>query len=155
MGYFTDFLTMEILTPAGIRGMPNPALTDLLSSQDGYSIAEAMSYHIETGIKRRRTVLVPGCGRGYDVNLFASFGFDAYGIEISKSAVDMCREEQEGNAHKYPVQDHSVGAGKAEFLVGDFFSDAWNRDIGISAFDVIYDYTVRIICKSHQISASG
>ena len=112
-----------------------------------------MSYHIESGKKRRRTVLIPGCGRGYDVTLFASFGFDAYGLDISESAVNMCREEQERNAHKYPVQDRSVGAGKVKFLAGDFFSDAWNRDIEIGVFDVIYDYTVRIISKSHQISA--
>lgn len=132
-----------------IRGTPNPALSDLLSGEDGYSMGD---YHVEGGKKRRRTVLVPGCGRGYDVTLFASFGFDAYGLDISESAVNMCREEQERNAHKYPVQDRSVGAGKVEFLVGDFFSDAWNRHIGIGAFDVIYDYTVSIIRKCHQIS---
>ena len=128
-------------------------MIDLLSCQDGHSIANATSYHIESGEKHRRTVLVPGCGRGYDVTLFASFGFDAYGLDISESAVNLCREEQEGNADKYPVQDQSVGAGKAEFLVGDFFSDAWNREIGIGVFDVIYDYTVGVIHKYHQISA--
>ena len=128
-------------------------MNDLLSGQDGHSIANAVSYQIESGKKHRRTVLVPGCGRGYDVTLFASFGFDAYGLDISESAVNLCREEQERNADRYPVQDQSVGAGKAEFLVGDFFGDAWNRDIGINVFDVIYDYTVRGIHKRHQIFA--
>lgn len=124
------------------RGNPNPALTDLLSGLDGHSIADAITNHVATGHQHRRTVLVPGCGRGYDVLLFASFGFDAYGLEISESAANMCRREQETNTHKYPVHEHSGGRGKVEFLVGDFFDDAWIREIGIGTFDLIYDYTV-------------
>lgn len=124
------------------KGAPNPALVDLLSSREGESIGDAVKTHAEGSQQRRRTVLVPGCGRGYDVLLFASFGFDAYGLEVSDSAVRQCMLERETNGHKYPVQNDLVGSGKVEFLNGDFFGDAWAKDVGIDVFDVIYDYTV-------------
>ena len=125
------------------KGLPNPALTDLLYSQAGHTIGNAITSHSQRSGQRRRKVLVPGCGRGYDVLLFASSGFDAYGLEISDSAVRMCREEQGTHGDKYPIKDESQGAGKAKFLKGDFFSDEWTKDLGIDKFDVIYDYTVR------------
>ena len=128
------------------RGAPNPALIDLLSGREGNTIIDAMVNHETSGLRRRKRVLVPGCGRGYDVLLFASFGFDAYGLEISERAVEKCRQEQERNGHKYPIT-HSEGAGKTEFLVGDFFRDTWIHEIGIDAVDVIYDYTVRTCLK--------
>lgn len=131
------------------RGAPNPALIDLLSGRDGKTIPDAMTYHVTGGHGRRKRVLVPGCGRGYDVLLFASFGFDAYGLEISERAVEKCRQEQERNGHKYPVA-HSDGAGRTEFLVGDFFRDAWIHETGIDAFDVIYDYTVKTCLKGAE-----
>ena len=125
------------------RGAPNPALVDLLDGSDGQTVTNGTITQFQGGSHRRRKVLIPGCGRGYDVLLFASFGFDAYGLEISESAVRMCREEQRKNGHKYPIQDHSRGAGNVEFLNGDFFSDGWLQALGIGGFDVIYDYTVR------------
>lgn len=127
------------------RGAPNPALIDLLSGREGNALTDAMLYHGTSGHRRRKRVLVPGCGRGYDVLLFASFGFDAYGLEISDAAVEKCRQEQQRNGHKYPVS-HSEGAGKTEFLVGDFFRDAWIQET-VDAFDVIYDYTVKTFLK--------
>lgn len=127
------------------KGAPNPALIDLLTSKDGVSIGAAIEEHEGNGQQRRRKVLVPGCGRGYDVLLFASFGFDAYGLEVSDSAVKRCKEEQETNIHKYPVQNDSVGAGKVHFLNGDFFRDAWAQGVGLDGFDVIYDYTVGVL----------
>ena len=125
------------------KGAPNPALIDLLTSKDGVSIGNAREEHGGNGRRRRRRVLVPGCGRGYDVLLFASFGFDAYGLEVSDSAVKRCKEEQEINGHKYPLQNDS-SAGNVQFLNGDFFGDAWAQDVGLDSFDVIYDYTVGV-----------
>lgn len=34
------------------------------------------------------SVLVPGCGRGYDVGLFGQFGYDAIGVDLSPTAVE-------------------------------------------------------------------
>lgn len=78
--------------------------------------------------------------------LFASFGYDAYGLECSAAAVEACRkEEKEKESHSwYRVRDEKVGKGKVTFVQGDFFDDAWLEEIGgpRNGFDVIYDYTV-------------
>lgn len=125
------------------RGSPNPALEETLIKKRGV-IGTAMAEE-EGGEKRRKNALVPGCGRGVDVLLLASFGYDAYGVEYSKSAVEVCEKEAEEKGDKYPVRDQEVGRGKIKFLVGDFFKDGWLRDsgVGLGQFDLIYDYTVR------------
>ena len=92
--------------------------------------------------KRRKTALVPGCGRGYDVLLLASFGYNAFGLEVSESAVKLCFEEKRSNGDKYQVKDSSVGAGNADFIKGNFFEDGWIADTTLDKFDIIYDYTV-------------
>ena len=129
-----DFLPFD-------RGTANPALEDVLADrQDLIGGCYVTDAH---GRRRRRKALVPGCGRGYDVLLLASFGYDCYGLEISDSAVRMCRREQEVNGHKYPVREASQGAGKVTFLVGDFFGDSWASHVdGGPTFELIYDYTV-------------
>lgn len=123
------------------RGVWNPALEDVLAERQDL-IGSRFVNNAECG-QRRKRALVPGCGRGYDVLLLASFGYDACGLEISESAVQMCRREQQMNRNKYPVRDRKTGAGEALFLVGDFFGDDWAGDIAGSAmFDLVYDYTV-------------
>lgn len=122
------------------KGTPNPALVDLLNDRRDLIGSPLME---EGGNKRRKRALVPGCGRGYDVLLLASFGYDAYGLEISKSAVQTCEEEKRTNGTKYSVKDEAVGAGEAKFLVGDFFADDWVEEVeGPGKFELIYDYTV-------------
>lgn len=64
------------------------------------------------GTTRRKKALIPGCGRGYDVLLFASHGYDAYGLDVSQTAVNACQEldkEQGDDAMKYPVKDVKIG----------------------------------------------
>ncbi|KAL8862614.1 MAG: hypothetical protein Q9178_001112 [Gyalolechia marmorata] len=121
------------------RGGPNPALVDLLDSKRGligdYFIEE------DDGTKRRKTALVPGCGRGYDVLLLASYGYDAYGLEVSDKAVERCLEEKKTNGSKYLTNMHSGGAGTSTFLQGDFFAGEWNNAVTGGTFDLIYDYT--------------
>ncbi|KAL8713979.1 MAG: hypothetical protein Q9220_002125 [cf. Caloplaca sp. 1 TL-2023] len=122
------------------RGGPNPAFIDLLDQKEdrlGSSFVTEGS-----GGRRRKRALVPGCGRGYDVLLLASHGYDVYGLEVSDEAVRGCREEEKANADKYPVKDKSIGAGKSTFIKGDFFASEWSRDM---TFDLIYDYTVRAL----------
>ena len=134
------------------RGFPNPALEDILVQQAaaGTTIGGPIIAH-EDGERlgrRRRKVLVPGCGRGVDVLLFASFGYDAYGLECSAAAVEACKKEEEKekeNDSWYRVRDKKCGKGKVTFVQGDFFDDdTWLEEIGVprNGFDVIYDYTV-------------
>ncbi|CAG8038638.1 unnamed protein product [Penicillium salamii] len=118
------------------RGFPNPALEDTLVNQRptiGAPVTDA----------GRRKALVPGCGRGVDVLLLASFGYDAYGLEYSSGAIEACKKEEQENANWYRVRDQSVGTGKVTWIQGDFFDDAWLQTIGLplNSFDIVYDYT--------------
>lgn len=85
--------------------------------------------------------LVPGCGRGYDVLLLASHGYDAVGLDISESAIKECKKFAASEAPKY--LDGVDNAGRYEFVVGDFFKDDWLDSVGAasSRFDLVYDYT--------------
>ncbi len=130
------------------RGKPNPALIDTLTERQDL-IGSCMTQD-GLGHQRRKRALVPGCGRGYDVLLLASFGYDAYGLEVSDTAVKRCIEEQKGNGDKYPLKDESIGAGKASFFVGDFFSSTWMTNVeGDGKLDLIYDYTVSSVSPPH------
>ncbi|KAL8695222.1 MAG: hypothetical protein Q9218_000260 [Villophora microphyllina] len=123
------------------RGGPNPALIDLLDQRK--DLLGDCFVQENADIRRRKTALVPGCGRGYDVLLFASYGYDAYGLEVSAKAVERCLEEKAAKGHKYSAKDESAGSGKSNFIIGDFFQSDWSSDIdGGGSFDLIYDYTV-------------
>jgi hypothetical protein len=128
------------------RGLPNPALVDVLREKQ--DLIGTCFENDADSVKRRKKAFVPGCGRGYDVLLLASFGYDAYGLEVSDKAVQLCIQEQKTNGQNYPVQDNSAGAGKATFIPGDFFSDNWTKEIpGGPTFELIYDYTVRTLVE--------
>lgn len=72
----------------------------------------------------RGRVLVPGCGRGHDVAMFAALGADAIGLDISPTAI---RQAQEA----YPdIADR--------FVVGDLFDAPQEFR---SAFDVVAEHT--------------
>lgn len=134
------------------RGLPNPALVDLLSERRG--LTGTCFKDNASGAKERKKAFVPGCGRGYDVLLLASFGYDAYGLEVSEKTVRNCIQEQRTNGHNYPIQDESAGAGKVVFLQGDFFSDDWTEEVPDGpVFDLIYDYTVRYLMNLCQVVA--
>ena len=120
--------------------MPNPALEDTLT--DRKSLLGLPLVEDASGRRRRKRALVPGCGRGYDVLLLASFGYDSLGLEVSKTAVERGYGEQETNGHKYPPKGGDNGTGSVTFTVGDFFATDWNLAED-AKFDVIYDYTVR------------
>lgn len=97
--------------------------------------------------------MAQGCGRGYDVITLALHGFDAYGLEISETAVSEAGEFAEkeltspqecnfGKAWKENPGVFQPGKGKAQFVEGDFFDAAWLEGLDVEQFDVIYDYTV-------------
>ncbi|PSN67555.1 S-adenosyl-L-methionine-dependent methyltransferase [Corynespora cassiicola Philippines] len=85
----------------------------------------------------RQKALVPGCGKGYDVALLASWGYDAYGLEISKHAVD------KANAYLENSGESALEGGiSMQCLLGDYFDDAWVREAGgVEGFTIIYDHT--------------
>ena len=131
------------------RGGPNPALIDALTHRQG--LLGTSTIPDETGGLKRKKALVPGCGKGYDVLLLASFGFDSYGLEVSESAVKAAVREREMHGLSYPVRDSSVGSGIVEFVNGDFFASDWMVSMAIKQFDLIYDYTVCRISRSVMV----
>ncbi|OOF95105.1 hypothetical protein ASPCADRAFT_405994 [Aspergillus carbonarius ITEM 5010] len=127
-------------SPPWDKGFPNPALEDILTQQRA-TIGGAIATDAE-GKTYRKKALVPGCGRGVDVLLLASFGYDAYGLEYSGAAIEACRQEK-SNGDRYPVRDAEVGRGEVVFVQGDFFKDDWLKELGLglNCFDLVYDYT--------------
>ena len=125
------------------RGVPNPALVDTLNDRRDL-IGEPTLDDPRTGQRRRKRALVPGCGAGHDVLLLASYGYDAYGLEASKHAVQKCEELAAQNADRYPAKRQEVGSGSVHFVYGDFFKQDWLDGVHSKEadFDLIYDYTV-------------
>ncbi|KAH0542311.1 hypothetical protein FGG08_003248 [Glutinoglossum americanum] len=127
------------------KGTPNPALEDLLENRKdllGGSVFVEGESGALPGEKRRKRALVPGCGRGYDVLLLASYGYDAYGLEISDTAVKLCEEYASEHGKDYPARDESIGVGKVKFILGDFFKEEWEKEVeGAARFELLYDYT--------------
>ncbi|KAL4808407.1 S-adenosyl-L-methionine-dependent methyltransferase [Aspergillus unguis] len=120
---------------------PNPALEEVLTTKRAIIGGPLLD---TSASDKRKKALVPGCGRGVDVLLLASFGYDAYGLEYSKTAVEECKRGEEGAEDKYPVRDPSVGRGKVTWIQGDFFANDWVEglsELKEGKFDFIYDYT--------------
>ncbi len=131
------------------RGASNPALVDTLA--DRQDLLGTCFIEDSSGNRRRKRALVPGCGKGYDVLLLASFGYDAFGLEVSETAVKRCYEEQETHGDWYHVRDEKAGVGKVTFMFGDFFGTDWMKNVeGDGKVDLIYDYTVRTTSSSQN-----
>jgi len=75
-------------------------------------------------ISEKQRVLIPGCGRGYEVIALAKMGCDTTAIDIAESAI---------KALKYGLEKNNV---KAEVICGDIFSYQ-----PTCLFDVIYEQT--------------
>ncbi|KAI9661397.1 MAG: hypothetical protein M1831_003130 [Alyxoria varia] len=132
-----DHLWKESFLPWD-KGFPNPALIDALNDRQDLIVPAHKS-----GTARRRRALVPGCGKGYDVLLLASYGYDAYGLDVSESAIQACEAFARTEFASYPIADPEYGRGSYDFVCGDFFKSDWLQSSGIddSGFDLIYDYT--------------
>jgi methyl halide transferase len=124
------------------RETPNPALIDTLEKHRDI-FGNPLSKDDGDGQKRKRA-LVPGCGKGYDVLLFAGFGYDALGLEVSETAKGFCermKKERLGSGI-YSARDNAVGMGEARFELANFFEKDWKGGESEGEWDVIYDYTV-------------
>ncbi|KAK6513461.1 hypothetical protein TWF281_005086 [Arthrobotrys megalospora] len=109
------------------RGHSSPSLVDLLN--DNPSLITPSSS------EKKLTALVPGCGRGYDVLLFASHGVKSFGLELSPSAVKAAAEN---------AKTSGLNPDLYSFITGDFFTTSWQGEGegGVpEKFDVVYDYT--------------
>ncbi|KAJ5300805.1 uncharacterized protein N7443_005807 [Penicillium atrosanguineum] len=131
------------------RGKASPALVDIIEQE-----SDLINPLNQNG--SRKKAIVPGCGRGYDVVMLALHGFDAYGLEISETAVKEAEayalaQIKSPSAYHFRSGEHRQGSrGSATFLKGDFFSSDWafTEDIGGSTkFDLAYDYT--FLCALH------
>ncbi|KAJ5175312.1 uncharacterized protein N7482_001189 [Penicillium canariense] len=131
------------------RGKASPALVDIIEQ-------ERVLLSPFTSDGRRKKALVPGCGRGYDVVMLALHGFDAFGLEISETAIK--EAEIYASAELAKPSDYHFGSGQHQplttgsvtFFQGDFFTPQWNFKAGIdetTQFDVVYDYT--FLCALH------
>lgn len=123
------------------RGRPSPALIDTLENHQGLIGRAVLD-------GRRKKALVPGCGRGVDVLLLESFGYDAIGLEVSEDAVKAAKEYAKDSGSEYPAKDKGAGKGSSKFVHGDFYKDDFLRDAGLKEgerFDLIYDYTVSLV----------
>ncbi|KAK7529229.1 putative thiol methyltransferase [Phyllosticta citribraziliensis] len=132
------------------KGLPNPALRDLLQNNLPDDVLRPddpplLPDPVVDG--KRRRALVPGCGKGYDVHLLASAGYEAWGLEISPAAIEAAKQwakeaEERGLKDGYETLNEKWGGGSANFVCGDFFKDDWLQKIGVEGgFDIIYDYT--------------
>ncbi|TAQ83924.1 hypothetical protein B7494_g7752 [Chlorociboria aeruginascens] len=122
------------------QGSAHPALIDALSHRTDLLGSPVMKD--SSGTERRKRALVPGCGKGYDVLVFASFGYDAWGLEVSETAIKACEEleKETRQADEYQVKNRDVGKGAVNFIHGDFYGTEWQGQAS-DRFDVIYDYT--------------
>lgn len=125
------------------KGTPSPALVDALSQRK--DILGPPTTKDPDGKVHRKRALVPGCGKGYDVLLLASFGYDAWGLEVSPLAHKACEEfkQEKGQGVEYDAVDKDIGRGSANFVLGDFYKQDWEKAAG-GPFHIIYDYTVRL-----------
>ncbi|KAI1084975.1 S-adenosyl-L-methionine-dependent methyltransferase [Whalleya microplaca] len=123
------------------RGGPSPALYDLLKGKP-----ELFAFPSE---EVRKTALVPGCGRGYDVLLLSSFGFDVIGLDLSPAAQEEAKKIAENAAAKGLGELQGNRRGSVTWILGDFFKDDWLREANVPGdkFDLIFDYT--FFCALH------
>jgi SAM-dependent methyltransferase len=73
--------------------------------------------------KSGRTVLIPGCGSGYEVAAFAAAGHAVTAVDFSAAAVARARQ--------------NLGLLADRVLLGDFFA----VDLPLAGFDLVYERT--------------
>ncbi|KAI0474501.1 S-adenosyl-L-methionine-dependent methyltransferase [Xylaria cf. heliscus] len=115
------------------RGGPSTALYDLLRENPNGVVP------LPTGASPK-TALVPGCGRGHDVLLLGSFGYDVYGLDVSSQALDAAKENAETVLNEgllYEIQGSRRGT--MTWICQDYFAEEWNNVQ--TPFDLIFDYT--------------
>lgn len=75
-------------------------------------------------------VLIPGCGRGYEIELFAEAGYEVTAIDVAPLAVERARKEAGPKLAK-------------NVILGDFFTHPFEP----ASFDFVYERT--FVCALH------
>lgn len=81
---------------------------------------------------------------GQDVLLLASYGYDAWGLDVSETAVENAKKlasDKQRVDQQYPVRNTEHGRGQASFVLANFFTGDFLPQTNGSHFDVIFDYT--------------
>ncbi|RKP26705.1 thiol methyltransferase 1, partial [Syncephalis pseudoplumigaleata] len=124
-------LWQEGMTPWNM-GEPSPPLVALFERH-----AVDISGLADTANKK---ALVPGCGEGHDVVYLAAKGYQATGVDISPTAVEVCRKVV-----------HAQKAGSsARFMLANFFADSLDEP-----YDLIFDYSFLCAIQPEQRSEWG
>lgn len=130
------------LTPWDSGGSPQPSLVSFLTETEaGKSLLQEGDCDKDAG------VLVPGCGTGYDVEVFASLGFSpSVGIDIAPEATATAQRwfqsKVEAADHEQRYQASSVRFETVDFLGDD--DDMTPEAMGAptsEGFGLAYDYT--------------
>ncbi|KAJ2992508.1 hypothetical protein NUW58_g2146 [Xylaria curta] len=114
------------------RGGPSMALYDLIKDNPN----EVIPLPSESAPK---TALVPGCGRGHDVLLLSSLGYDVYGLDVSSHALEAAKENAEKALAEGLYKTKGNRRGTITWIAQDFFAEQW-KDVQ-TPFDLIFDYT--------------
>ncbi|KAK4230237.1 S-adenosyl-L-methionine-dependent methyltransferase [Podospora fimiseda] len=129
-----DIIWKDNYTPWD-RGVPSVALSDFLSSSPPTPVSSSKA-------------LVPGCGRGYDVLLLSSFGFDVIGLDYSGTSLSKAKELEtrvitggDDVPEIYKLKPGVEKRGEIQWVQGDFFVEEVLKESGAERFDLIYDYT--------------
>lgn len=150
-----DMMWEKKVTPWD-QSQPHPALVEALEKKSYLTESPFRQANGEAAPekKERKKALVPGCGGGYDVQLFASYGYDAYGIDGSKIAIEKAEQHlrDQGKEQTYKLQNIQKGRGESCFILANFFEDDFLEETHAGSassprtFDIIYDYT--FLCVS-------
>jgi len=82
------------------KGVPSPPLVEWLARN-----------------KLDGRVLVPGCGVGHDVAYLISLGVDAYGLDISPTAIERAQEKYPQHASRFVLADLFAYSGSFDAVV--------------------------------------
>ncbi|KAF4992959.1 hypothetical protein FDECE_13552 [Fusarium decemcellulare] len=148
------------------RGTASIALHDLLAQRP--DLVPPSQHHDHrgqllrdsAGAVRKKTALVPGCGRGHDVLLLSSWGYDVWGLDFSAAAKEEAvKNQKQAEAEGLYKPIDGLDKGKIHWVTGDFFSQDWAKNAGTEGkFDLIYDYTVipqpRLLGHDDYVSSS-
>ncbi|KAL2887055.1 putative thiol methyltransferase 2 [Ceratocystis lukuohia] len=129
------------------RAGASPALAEALGMPEVLVAGEAAApaapaAATAASTPRRKRALVPGCGRGYDVLLLASYGFDATGLDASPKAIAEAKETARALADDpaYALAPGVIQRGSVSWAASDFFAEDLVQALG-GPFDLVYDYT--------------
>jgi len=127
----------------GNKGWDQIWRADFAPPWDSSDVQPALKELIEEKgfqLSKDAKVLVPGCGRGYDVAFFASLGLDVIGLDVSEKGVEAARDY----LSRLPGDIGKRAASRV--VVGDFFK---HKAPG-NGYDVIYDYTFSVALPPHM-----